>query len=129
MHVSFEIPLSFAQILIRFWFLTEFEAKNKTLVTENEGLKQTVRENGKTIFDMQVAIKEKSKQIENLENELREGEDMRHTILSLMQNKRKKWNGNPSLLNRNSESDWPAQKHWHYCFQTHPSFNKVQLRI
>lgn len=44
----------------------------------------------KTIFDLQNTVKEKTVQIETLENELKETENLRHTIISLVQPKRKK---------------------------------------
>lgn len=46
--------------------------------------------NMKTIFDLQSSIKEKTAQIEAMEGELKETENLRHTIISLVQTKRKK---------------------------------------
>lgn len=46
--------------------------------------------NMKTIFDLQNTIKEKTAQIEALESDLKETENLRHTIISLVQSKRKK---------------------------------------
>lgn len=53
-------------------------------------MKELKDTNMKTIFDLQNSIKEKIAQIEALEGELKETENLRHTIISLVQSKRKK---------------------------------------
>lgn len=53
-------------------------------------MKELKDANMKTIFDLQNSIKEKNTQIDAMESELKETENLRHTIISLVQSKRKK---------------------------------------
>lgn len=57
---------------------------------QESSIKNLKEANMKTIFDLQNTVKEKTAQIESLENELKETENLRHTIISLVQPKRKK---------------------------------------
>lgn len=58
---------------------------------QESSIKELRDTNKKTIFDLQNAIKEKTAQIDILENDLKETEHLRNTIISLVQPKRKKW--------------------------------------
>lgn len=57
---------------------------------QETSIKELKDANMKTIFDLQSSIKEKTAHIETLESELKETENLRHTIISLVQSKRKK---------------------------------------
>lgn len=68
-----------------------FEANgNFRSIQQETSMKDMKDANMKTIFDLQNTIKEKSAQIEALESDLKETENLRHTIISLVQSKRKK---------------------------------------